>query len=134
MIVLRGMIWTLGGERRGGWRWHRLDRPCSEGDQSNARDQHRQNCGYENTVECSRPTDRSDRCTETLNPVEIEQIGADQGSEATADIGERRGVLARKYQGHDCRRNGWNEDRQRDAEAGNRLRQPMTKRRNASSG
>jgi hypothetical protein len=47
---------------------------CHQGGQ-----QHRQDAGGKNTVECSRPPDGSHRCPETLKVSEIEQVSTDQG-------------------------------------------------------
>ncbi len=57
--------------------------------------------------------------------VEIGQVGADQGAEPAADIGERRRFLARQHHRDDGGHNDRHEDRHRNAEAGNRIGEPM---------
>ena len=62
---------------------------------------------------------------EPLDLVEIEEVGADQGAEAAADVGQRRRVPARQQQCDDCRRCRRHKYRERDPQAGNRLSEGM---------
>ena len=57
-----------------------------------ARQQHGQHAGQENTVERSRPADGRDWRAEARDLTQIRKIGADQHAETAADIGERAGV------------------------------------------
>ena len=57
----------------------------------------------------------------TLQFIEIEQISPDGGAEASADIGQRCGMPARQQQGHNCRRQGRNEQRQRNSDTRHRI-------------
>src|SRR5580704_19382089 len=79
-----------------------------------ARDQHGNDAGEEDAVECSRPADRSDGGAEPLDMREVEQIRADQGAEASARIGERGGVPPGDQKGRDRRRDRRAENRDRD--------------------
>src|SRR3954471_16071224 len=58
-----------------------------------ARDQNRENPGQEYSVEGSGAADRGDRRAKAADLVQVEQIGADQGSHRAADIGERRRIF-----------------------------------------
>ena len=101
----------------------RLDRIRADPRAGEARDQHRQDADQEDAVEGSGPADRCHRGAEALHLVEIEEVGADQGAEAAADISERCGIAARQQQGDDRGGDRGHEYRLRDPEAGDRIGQ-----------
>lgn len=71
----------------------------------------------ENSVERPGPTDGGNRGAKSLNIVQIQEIGADQGSQVSGDVGQGRRLPPRKYQRHARSRQGRNEDRHTDAHA-----------------
>src|SRR5580700_2984900 len=67
---------------------------------------HRQQSNHEDSVERPRTPDRGDRCTQTANAAEVHEIGANQDTEAPADIGECAGMAPREDQRDDRRHHG----------------------------
>src|SRR6185437_15408296 len=90
--------------------------------------EHRQQAGDEYTVERAGAANGGNRRAESLDGPEVEQVRADERSEAAADVGEGRRPAARQCDGNDGGRNRRNEYRQSDAESGNGLREEVADR------
>src|SRR5712691_10563424 len=86
-----------------------------------AGDEDRDEPDDENPVEGSRAADRHDRCAQAPYVAEVHQVRADQGAQASARVGERRGILARQEQRDDRGDDGRVENRDGDAQARDRL-------------
>ena len=69
--------------------------------------------------------DRGDRRAYPLHLAEIEEVRADQGAHAAADVSQRRRIPARQHQCDDCCSYRRHEYRERDAHAGDGLSEPV---------
>src|SRR3977135_4668143 len=82
--------------------------------------EHGHNAGKKTSVESSAPADGCDRRTQTLQLIEIKQIGPDERAEAAADVSQRRHIRPRQQQGDEGCGQGGNKHRQRNSDAGYR--------------